>query len=199
MKLDTTEFVTLDGKTREGPRLPIHVWGHCFVQLNENEFMLAGGVSNEHYSSSITYIYNRLDDQWTQGPDMTIDRYLHKCSTFKSDAHGGRNIVVAAGGYSILNGMMKSAEIYDHMEPEKGWQSITDMPLELAQFSMITSPIGNGIIASGGINGSDRQTAIYEMTCPESGCVWNKLEQQIKFARMDHITMLIPDSMTTCE
>lgn len=198
-KLSSTELVSLNEETRLGPELPIHVWGHCIAALDENSVILAGGVSNEHYSSSVTYIYNRLTGEWSEGPSMTIDRYLHQCASFKSEAHEGRNVVVAAGGYSIINGMMSSAEIFDPMNPEQGWVPIADLPRELAEFSMITSPNGNGVIASGGISGRDRQGSIYELKCTESGCeAWTELEQKIQNPRMNHVAVLVPDILTTC-
>ena len=53
-------------------------------------------------------------------------------------------------------------------------------------------------MANGGISGSDRQTAIYELTCPESGCQWTEKEQKFQVPRMNHVSMLIPDGLTTC-
>ncbi len=198
-KLSTTELVSLNEETRLGPELPIHVWGHCIASLDENSVILAGGVSNEHYSSSTTYIYNRLTSEWSEGPSMSVDRYLHQCATFKSEAHEGRSVVVAAGGYSIVNGMMSSAEIFDPLNPEQGWVPIVDLPRELAEYSMIVSTNGNGVIASGGISGRDRQGAIYELICTPSGCdSWTELEQKIQNPRTNHVTMLIPDILTTC-
>ena len=196
--LDTTEFVSLFEETTNGPNLPEHIWGHCFVQLNENEFMMAGGVSKESYATAKSWIFNRLEQKWTPGPDMSARRYLHQCGTFISDAHEGRMVVVASGGYTFEDGMVATAEIYDHMDPTKGWQATSDMPAELAEFSMITSPSGKGVIASGGISGSDRQTGIHEMTCTQSGCEWKTLQQKLEFERMNHVSMLIPDDMTTC-
>ena len=122
--MDTTEYVSLTGPTVEGPKLPIHVWGHCFVQLDENTFMLAGGVSLEYYSSAKSFIWNRLTGEWSDGPQMNTDRYLHSCATFDKDGH---NVVLASGGYSIQSGMVASAEIYDHMSPDKKWQTIAEI------------------------------------------------------------------------
>ena len=75
---------------------------------------------------------------------------------------------------------------------------VAPLPRSLAEFSLITSPSGNGVLANGGINGSDRQTAIYELTCPESGCQWTELEQKFQVPRMNHVSMLIPDELSTC-
>jgi hypothetical protein len=38
------------------------------------------------------------DHSWSQGPSMMTKREDHSCGIFKSAAHQGRNIVIAAGG-----------------------------------------------------------------------------------------------------
>ena len=89
-------FVTLNGETTYGPQLPSGLWGHCIAALDEDSFMVAGGVS--FYTIATSYIFNRLTSEWVSGPKMNTDRYLFKCSTFMSEAHGGHNVVVAVGG-----------------------------------------------------------------------------------------------------
>ena len=70
------------------------------------------------------------------------------------------------------------------------------MPVSLAEFSLISSPNGDGVLANGGIHGSDRQSSIYELVCPQSGCLWKELEQKLQVPRMNHVsTMLIPDEI----
>ena len=43
--------------------------------------------------------------------------------------------------------------------------TVTSLPKSLAEFSLVTNPTGDGVLAIGGINGSDRQSAIYELFC----------------------------------
>ena len=117
--LSTTEIVTLKGETTYGPELPLGLWGHCIAALDENSFIVAGGVS--FYSIATSYTFNRLTSEWVSGPRMSTDRYLFKCGTFMSEAHGGHNVVVAVGGYSTQSGMLDTAEIYDPLNPEAGW------------------------------------------------------------------------------
>ena len=78
--------------------------------------------------------------------------------------------------------MLDSIEIYDTIR-ESGWIDGPSLPKGLAEFSLITSPNGAGVVISGGISGSDRQTSIYELVCSGSGlgndgCQWNQLEQK---------------------
>ena len=52
-RLKTTEFVTKDGQTSQGPDLPLPLYGHSIVPLNSGAFILIGGYSNG-YSSTIS-------------------------------------------------------------------------------------------------------------------------------------------------
>ena len=117
--LATTEFVTINGESTFGPELPLGLWGHCIAALDENSFIVAGGVSG--YTIATSYIYNKLTNEWISGPQMSTDRYLFKCGSFKSEAHGGHNVVVAVGGYSTQTGMLDTAEVFDPSNPEAGW------------------------------------------------------------------------------
>ena len=68
----------------------------------------------------------------------------------------------------------------------------------MAYFSLIRGPTGCGVLANGGYNGIEAQTAIYELTCPNSGCLWTENEQKLKVPRMNHVSMLIVDDIASC-
>ena len=50
--------------------------------------------------------------------------------------------------------------------------TVTSLPKSLAEFSLVTNPTGDGVLAIGGINGSDRQSAIYELFCNRFRFEW---------------------------
>ena len=58
------------------------------------------------------------------------------------------------------------------------------------------------MLAIGGINGSDRQSSIFELSFTRLGdvviCEWRELEQKLQFPRMNHVSMLIPDELSSC-
>ena len=125
--LATTEFLTVDGgspdQSNYGPELPVALWGHCIVAIDDNSFIVAGGVTGFFGISKSTYIYNKLTEEWTEGPQMTTERSHLQCASFKSDAHGNgyHNVVVAVGGYSDHNTILDTAEIYDPWNSAAGW------------------------------------------------------------------------------
>ena len=72
VRLASTEYLSLTDESANvpGPDLPIHVWGHCVLSNYEtlfyNGILLTGGVSNEHYSSARTYVFDRISSAWTE-------------------------------------------------------------------------------------------------------------------------------------
>ena len=68
---------------------------------------------------------------------------------------GGAYHAAVAGGYSTTEGMMFSVELMDlsAAPEERKWVSGPNMPWELAEFPMVTSPSGNGVLTVGGVSG----------------------------------------------
>jgi hypothetical protein len=60
--------------------------------------------------------------------------------------------------------------------------------------SLLPSPDGQGVIVIGGYS-SD---GIYKLICDQLECKWSEMEQQLKFARLLSVAMLIPDTLTNC-
>jgi hypothetical protein len=128
---------------------------------------------------------------------MNIDRYLHGCATFKNE---GRTYAIVAGGYSSNEGVLSSVEFLDLNSEDAGWAEGPSMPRDLEEFTLMTSPEENGVIAVGGRSGSIFSPAIFKMTCTGSlNCEWTELEQKLEFGRSDPVAYLIPDELTNCE
>ena len=128
---------------------------------------------------------------------MNIDRYLHGCATFKNE---GRTYAIVAGGYSTKEGVLSSVEFLSLDNEDAGWIEGPSLPRDLEEFTMITSPEENGVIAIGGRSGREFESAIFKMTCTGSlNCEWTELEQKLDIGRIDHVAFLIPDELTNCE
>jgi hypothetical protein len=96
--LQTSEFVSIGQPSVQGPDLPYAVYEHCFVGVNSSTALLCGGDNGQFLNECH---YMDLEDlSWSQGPSMMTKRSGHSCGIFKSAAHQGRNIVIAAGGYN---------------------------------------------------------------------------------------------------
>jgi hypothetical protein len=103
-RLQTSEFKPY----AKGPDLPYVVYGHCLVGVNSSTALLCGGFNHDGHLSRCRYM-DWEDHSWSQGPSMMTTRRDHSCGIFKSAAHQGRNVVIAAGGQNVAN------MDYDHL------------------------------------------------------------------------------------
>jgi hypothetical protein len=97
----STEFVQLTGTT-PGPDLPLEVYHHCLVSLNETTALLIGG-NLPTTSSNATFFYNTDHKTWTDGPSMITGRAEHSCALFKSPQHGHTDTVIVTGGSDVYS------------------------------------------------------------------------------------------------
>ena len=67
VRIASTEYLSIsDGSmSGPGPDLPIHVWGHCLLADSDHGVILTGGVSDEHYSSARSYMFDFASSSWT--------------------------------------------------------------------------------------------------------------------------------------
>jgi hypothetical protein len=108
--LQTSEFVSIGQPSVKGPDLPYAVYGHCLVGVNSSTALLCGGENSGGALNECHYM-DLEDHSWSQGPSMMTKRIEHSCGIFKSAAHQGRNIVIAAGGYNVA--FLDSVEFLD--------------------------------------------------------------------------------------
>jgi hypothetical protein len=98
VRLQTSEFVSIGQPSVQGPDLPYAVTEHCLVGVNSSTALLCGGWNGQVLNEC--HYMDLRDHSWSQGPSMMTKRSSHSCGIFKSAAHQGRNIVIAAGGYN---------------------------------------------------------------------------------------------------
>jgi hypothetical protein len=110
--LQTSEFVSIGQAAVKGPDLPYAVDFHCLVGVDSSTALLCGGENNGGILNECHYM-DLEDHSWSQGPSMMTKRKLHSCGIFKSAAHQGRNIVIAAGGFNNDVGFLDSVEFLD--------------------------------------------------------------------------------------
>ena len=114
--LSSSELIGPGGAS-EGPELPIELTQHCMVRLDESRVMMIGGFDNTNYETSAnTHIYDFDSGTWSNGPALNQARKLLGCGSFSSAAHGGKTMVVVAGGYFLMD----SVEFWDPTG-EEGW------------------------------------------------------------------------------
>jgi hypothetical protein len=107
----STEIIYTDGTILDGPDLPEARARHCAVTLPNGKVVIMGGRTGSGFGSASkdVLIYDPSTSTYTSGPDMLYGHENFACVTFYSDKHGGRPVILSAGGY-----LLSKAEIYDY-------------------------------------------------------------------------------------
>ena len=90
--MKTTEIVTKDGQTSQGPDLPLPLERHAIVPLNSGAFILIGGIGD----SSATHFYEEKKG-WRPGPNLKKGRFGHTAGVL-TDRVSTKTYIVAVGG-----------------------------------------------------------------------------------------------------
>ena len=122
--LNSTELVYPNDTITSGPDLPTPRAFHCSVQLEGRKIVIIGGGNTFDLDGNhkMTTIYDPVTSTYTNGPDMLFDHYNFGCAHFYSQKHGGRPVVLSAGGgYGGGHGGSK-AEVYDYTLENGTWE-----------------------------------------------------------------------------
>ena len=93
--------------TYPGPELPRPLFMHAMVSLEGNLTMVIGGANSNSSSrtttdsesgSNMTYIFNHMLKNWTNGPTMNMARASH-AAFIVTDLETSERLVIVAGGY----------------------------------------------------------------------------------------------------
>ena len=101
----STEYIFADGRNEEGPPMPIVLWGHAMVKINDTTSFLVGGLRIQDLSEK-TWYYN---GKWLDGPDLKTARWGHSVGIIR-DSVTDQVYLIAAGGY-LINTSLKDVEI----------------------------------------------------------------------------------------
>ena len=119
--LNSTEYIFLDGSREDGPELPQRRYLHCSVEY-DGVVVMMGGENGRGYEQSNVWLFNAKEGMKFigHGPDMIYARNYHGCGVFNSKEHGGRPVIVTAGGSG--NGSSTS-EFWDFSHLGSRWQN----------------------------------------------------------------------------
>ena len=98
--MKTTELVTKDGQTSQGPDLPLALNSHAIVPLNSGAFILIGGLGGD---SSATHFYEEKKG-WRPGPNLKNGRYYHTAGVL-TDRVSTKQYIVAVGGHGAYSSL----------------------------------------------------------------------------------------------
>lgn len=96
IRLETTEFININGTVTAGPDMPEPRSGHCMVRFEENKSILMGGKVGRKTIDS-TVIFDHITGTFSEGPKLVTKRKDQGCAVFNSPQHNGRPVVVVGG------------------------------------------------------------------------------------------------------
>ncbi len=190
----SSELVSLTpgpGSSWPGPEVPQGAARGCVVSINSTTLAFLGtGIK----ASKIVYFYNMESGEYTQGPDMEVERYFHSCGILT--ASDGSKKLVVAGGY-----LEKSVEIMDL--DSVTWTDKFNLGKYIWSSAMVPSVDGHSLILIGGNTFKSPYTEsikyiyeIKEFSSKRFG--YSKMEQELKIARSSHVAFGVPDSLVDC-
>ena len=92
----TSEYSSIiDGITRPGPNLPISLYNHAVVDVNQSCIMLIGGYDGD--ASNKTFYFSRMTKLWTIGPNLLQARFAHSAGVITDNTTQEVHIVAVGG------------------------------------------------------------------------------------------------------
>ena len=123
-RLDSTEFISLNGDASYGPDIPVKMYAGCMVKNPEDDniYILGGlGLSTNVFTS--IWVVNPSDSfSISQGPSMNTARYNFGCGTMSP---GSQQAIIAAGGTPEGFGDLSSVEVLIPSTANSIWLSGT--------------------------------------------------------------------------
>ena len=70
-RLSSTEYIFSDGRTGEGPPMPIALMGHAMVKINRTTSFMVGGSGYGSVRIKKSWYYS---GKWIEGPDLAKEK-----------------------------------------------------------------------------------------------------------------------------
>jgi len=191
----TTELIYLDGTVKNGPELPEAMASHCIAQYEGKTFF----VGKEKLWQVDNLDINNLDNiQWKVGPTYNLKRQYAGCGIVKSDQHGGRPLLVVAGGNGD-SASKKTSEYLDFTLEGPTWKLLSrELPKrtygyeEYLKYGPNMQPTmdGKGLLMT-------HYQDFYKWQCESAeNCFWTYEESyQPKVPRKGGMFLTVPESL----
>ena len=125
--LSSSEYIQIGIGSSTGPELPLAVYDHAMVALNQSTFMLIGGDHGGYVYLSKTFYFEESNQNWIPGPDLQQARTGHAAGLGTDTATSQQYIAVTGGRYYDSDIYwyiyLSSVEILYSGETEWHWQT----------------------------------------------------------------------------
>ena len=207
--IKTTEIVTKDGQTSQGPDLPLALSSHAIVPLNSGAFILIGGNGNPYgvFENSATHFYEKKG--WRPGPNLKKGRDGHTAGVL-TDRVSTIKYIVAVGGHGADSSLeyleypgssewMKGKPTHSSLDQLQLESHLckyvlgTDLPKPLQSHGMVN--YGTDLVVMGGYSSGSRSSSFYQLSVENGIFKWEKMKPELKIPRSDFVAMTIPDHL----
>ncbi len=167
--------------------MPLPVFSHCAVGLNDTHLLIAGGSTHlpkEDNQSRATFFYNILENKWTAGPSLNSARTSHSCALLTQP--NKKRVVIVAGG-EASSSTVEMLFLDSKGKADTEWHVGPNLPLDASNTAMVATK--NSVIIVIG-------KSLFQLEAP--GGTWHKLPQQLEKERSAFTALLIPDRLIKC-
>ena len=193
-RLNTAEVLTEHGWKSLPQTLPVTIFSHCSVLVNETTVMVIGGLQNDQKSSK-TYYLNTEKEDWVEGPQLKTKRWFHSCGRIRKNSQSAELSVIVAGGFDKSS--LSSVEILDHGSTE--WKVGPDLPIEI-YYSQMVEHLNGGVVLVGGTSlfNNNYLDTLFQLPHGGADAEWIRMKQKLKVGRNNHVAFLVPDNTVVC-
>ncbi len=205
--LDSTEVLSYLSDRHSLGVLPQQLSFHCLQSVKEgNKVILYGGAGYDGITLQHTWIMD-LDESlphWSLVGEMEQERERHACGVLKSPAHGGKEVVVAAGGRVSSSFVLRSVEFLLMDDSFGGggiWTDGPEMPFSLFNVATAVTEDQSRLFVVGGVISFTPylvSSNVLILACLEQqlgGCAWMKTEAELLVPRESGVAILLPPNL----
>ncbi len=138
IQLNTSEVLTENGWVAVEQDLPVTLWRHCMVLLNETTVLVVGGHNAETPYSNETYLLDSDTGVWSEGPRLNIGRHDHSCGRIRTDSGSLEKRVIVVGGYN--ESFLSSVEVLN--TETWTWEFGPELPFGIEEASLVEDHSG---------------------------------------------------------
>ena len=190
-------MLTEKGWDSNVPPMPVVIAYHCIVLVNATTVMVIGGYQR-YEDSGKTFYFNKEQQSWTEGPELTYKRSFLSCGRIRKNKDSQEMSIIAVGGF--IGGLsISSTEILDAGSNE--WRNGPQLPLSIGASQLVEDQQGRVVLVGGGtvVNGTNViLDTLYYLSDGGVGSMWTKMDQKLKIGRYFHSAFLVHDNITNC-
>ncbi len=206
--MDSTEYLSMTGWI-EGPDLPMPLYRHCMVKLDESTVILIGGSTLDVTAITHTHVYYNGSESWTNGPPLLFGKDWHVCGLVKDQSW---SIVIVTGGGETDFAADVTQLLFISDDPtnlDRQWTIGPNLPSAITGASGLVTQDEKQFLVVGGHSVKDFDNPlsymsqiphknIYSMSCCDMTCSWTTLDQQLATARSWTVAILVPENYNSC-